>query len=239
MTIHRIRCFGDFACFSRPEMKVERLSYPCPTPSAARGIFDAIYVKPLEFRWEVTQIDLLASPQFIALRRNEAKEKVNAANVIAWADGSAAPEPIWADGDRALTGSDERGRTQRQTIALKNPAYRLHARIVPWPGFEKQLPAFDAQFQRRASAGKCFQQPYFGCREFPAYFEVDERGDGILRDLNLDIGLMVYDVWDMARRGGQGHDRPSISFFEAVVRAGVLDVPPFDSGAVLKPQEAR
>src|ERR1039458_10228332 len=155
-----LEVWGDFACYSRPELKVERFSYPLPPPSAVRGVFEAIYAKPEEFRWQVERVEVLATPSYIALRRNEVKEKASVAAVERWAKGQKAPEPIWADG-----GGDEKGRTQRQTMALLNVRYRLHATIRPWPGFEGQLAAFEAQFRRRAEAGKYFYQPYLGCRE--------------------------------------------------------------------------
>lgn len=228
-----LEVWGDFACFSRPELKVERFSYPVITPSAARGIFDAIYAKPVEFRWAVTRIEMLKPPSYIALRRNEVKEKANVNAVFSWMDGKADPEPIWADGDRDLLGTDERGRTQRQTMALKDVRYRLHAEIRPWPGFEGRQAALEAQFRRRAESGKCFQQPFFGCREMPAFFRLagPEREGPF--DFSQDVGLMLYDVFDLSRPGG-AHDRPAVSLFRAVVKNGVLDVPDYASPDVLK-----
>ena len=102
-----LEVWGDFACFSRPELKVERFSYPVITPSAARGIFDAIFCKPnkdptkAEFRWQITKIEVLNPPNYIALRRNEVKDKgPNERTVMRWADGKDAPQPIWADGTK-------------------------------------------------------------------------------------------------------------------------------------------
>jgi CRISPR-associated protein Cas5d len=228
-----LEVWGDFACFSRPELKVERFSYPVITPSAARGIFDAIYAKPVEFRWAVTRIEMLSRPSYIALRRNEVKEKVNVNAVFSWMDGRAEPEPIWADGDRDLLGTDERGRTQRQTMALKDVCYRLRAEIRPWPGFESRQTALEAQFRRRAQAGKCFQQPYFGCREFPAYFRLAGPEDRPPVAFSQDVGLMLYDVFDLSRPGG-AHDRPAVSLFRAEIKAGVLAVPDYASPEVFK-----
>lgn len=233
-TPQTLEVWGDFACFSRPELKVERFSYPVITPSAARGIFDAIYAKPAEFRWAVTRIEVLAQPSFIALRRNEVKEKVNVHAVLAWMGGHREPEPLWADGDRDLTGSDEKGRTQRQTMALKDVRYRLHAEIRPWPGHEGRLMALEAQFRRRAERGKCFQQPYFGCREFPAYFKLAEPGSGPSpAPLDQDLGFMLYDVFDLSRPG-TAQDSPAVSLFRAALRGGVLAVPDYASSEVLK-----
>jgi CRISPR-associated protein Cas5d len=233
---HILEAWGDFACFSRPEMKVERYSYPCPTPSAARGVFEAVYFKP-EFRWQVTRIELLAPPAYIALRRNEVKDKANVTAIQKWIAGKAAPEPLWADGDKASLGTDMKGRTQRQTMALRNPRYRLSARIVPRPGKESQQTAHDQQFARRASQGKCFQQPYLGCREFVAFFRyVDSpTAERPPASYNQDLGWMLYDVFDLDRVNDD-RSPPFISVFRARIENGVLDVPPYDSDAVRKPE---
>ncbi|MDI9571535.1 MAG: type I-C CRISPR-associated protein Cas5c [Pseudomonadota bacterium] len=227
--------WGDFACFTQPVLKVERFSYPVITPSAARGIFDAIYCKPKEFRWQIKKIEIISPPVYVALRRNEVKEKVSCNAVLRWMTGREAPEPIWADGDRALLGSDEKGRTQRQTMALKNVRYRLHGEIRPWPGFEDRLQGMEAQFRRRAAGGKCVYQPYFGCREFPAYFELVEplAPSVAATDVNMDLGFMLYDVFDLSRPGSSD-EMPCISLFRGVVRMGVLDVPPYENDAVRK-----
>ena len=225
-----LEVWGEFACFSRPEMKVERFSYPVITPSATRGIFDAIYCKPKEFRWQVKRVEILKPPSYIALRRNEVKERIPVNAVAKWMKGTQPPTPIFADGE-----GDKKGRTQRQTMALKDVRYRLHAQIRPWPEFASHLPALTAQFHRRASQGKCFHQPYFGCREFPAYFRLMENGSPSSPPISQDInvGLMLYDVFDLSCQG-TSRDGPAISLFRANVRAGVLDVPDYDSSEVLK-----
>lgn len=236
-----LKVWGELACFTRPELKVERFSYPVITPSAARGIFDAIYCKPDEFRWQVTSVDVLKPVRYIALRRNEVKDKAPPPRTIQqWMAGKAA-EPIWADGDRDLLGTDQKGRTQRQTLALRDVCYYLRARILPWTGFEHCRAASEAQFRRRASQGKCFYQPYFGCREFVCYFELIEPESELeppLRDFTLDIGLMLYDVFDLSRPGrplDTDHDElPSVSLFRARVEQGVLKIPPYESDDVLK-----
>jgi CRISPR-associated protein Cas5d len=229
-----LEVWGDLACYSRPELKVERFSYPCITPSAARGIFDAVFAKPPEFRWQVTAVELLSPPSYIALRRNEVKDKVNVQSVLGWMDGKHEPEPIWADGDRDLLGTDEKGRTQRQTLALKDVRYRLHAEIRPWPGHESKQAALEAQFRRRAERGKCFHQPYLGCREFPAFFRLVASGSPSEPvPLDQDLGLMLYDVFDLSRPGS-AHDAPAVSLFRAELRGGVLRVPDYSSPEVLK-----
>jgi len=210
--------WGEFACFTRPELKVERFSYPVITPSAARGIYDAIYCKPVEFRWQITKIEILAPPNYIALRRNEVKRAAAVAKGYA--------EPIAAD---------EEARTQRQTMALRDVRYRLHAEIRPWRGFEDRLQALESQFRRRAANGKCIYQPYFGCREFPAYFELVEphAARAQPKAFDLDIGLMLYDVFDLSRTGTSA-DEPFVSLFRASVTGGVMEVPDYESDQVLR-----
>ena len=229
-----LEVWGELACFTRPELKVERMSYPVITPSAARGIFDAIYVKPTEFRWQVRRIEVLAEPRYIALRRNAVKDVANLVAAARWMAGQEEPEPLWADGDRELLGTDERGRTQRQTMALKNVRYRLSAEIRPWPGFADQQASFEAQFRRRAAQGKCFCQPCFGMREFPAYFALaEEPAEPPPVALDLDLGLMLYDVFDL---GSPGHSSspPAVSVFAARLAGGVLEVPAYEEPAVFK-----
>ena len=241
-TTQVLEVWGDFACFSRPELKVERFSYPVITPSAARGIFDAVFCKPnrdptqAEFRWQITKIEVLQPISYIALRRNEVKDKANSSAIQRWMAGKAPPEPIWADGDRDLLGTDERGRTQRQTMALRDVRYRLHAGIQPWSGHERRQRALEAQFERRARHGKCVYQPCFGCREFPAYFELAENGETVTSPIPLDqdLGYMLYDVFDLSRPG-TAYDGPSISLFHAELRGGVVEVPDYASNEVLKP----
>lgn len=249
LNTHTLEVWGDLACFTRPEMKVERFSYPVITPSAARGIFDAIYwdgkrdklkvgskqqeiIRPY-FYWQVTRIEVLEMPRFIALRRNEVKGTVpGAATLNKWMDGRETPEPLWADGDDELT-----GRTQRQTMALKNVRYRITARIVPRATHKHELGKLNACFLRRAKHGKCFQQPYFGCREFPAFFEYLEPDTPAAATAPLDqhLGWMLYDVFDLANEAPGLDGKPFISAFDAAVRNGVLEVPDFTSDAVRKP----
>ncbi|MGC9196145.1 MAG: type I-C CRISPR-associated protein Cas5c [Syntrophobacteraceae bacterium] len=246
---HVLEVWGDFACFTRPEMKVERFSYPVITPSAARGIFDAVYWEGIRdaqgmhpyFYWQVEKIEVLEMPRFIALRRNEVKDRVPAERTIkAWIEGREPPEPLWADGGKDELGTDQKGRTQRQTMALKNVRYRLSARIVPKQKFAapQHVNKFNDIFERRAKQGKCFQQPFFGCSEFPAFFEyVQNVEQSSLKTCAVDqhIGWMLYDVFDL-RREVVRDDTPLISLFDATVKAGVLEVPPFESEAVRKPE---
>ncbi len=234
--VHVVEVWGDFACISRPELKVERWSYPCLTPSAARGIFDAIYFKP-QFYWQVDNIELLREPAYIALRRNEVKDKVSVPAVLKWMQAKADPQPIWADADKAYTGTDTAGRTQRQTMAIRNPRYRLHAHIVPRAGCEDHRQSYDEQFTRRAVQGKCWQQPYLGLRECVAFFRyVDSlEGEPSPVGYSQDLGLMLYDVFDL-RKINDSKTRPFITLFMAKIDHGILRVPPFDAQEVLKPE---
>jgi len=229
-----LEVWGDLACFTRPELKVERFSYPVITPSAARGIFDAVFWKRPKFRWQVTQVEVLNFPSYIALRRNEVKQGVkerwpSVDAIEQWRQGTADPQPLWADGE------DDTGRTQRQTMALRGVRYRLHAKVRPWPEFAADLPALEAQFRRRAASGKCVYQPYLGCREFPAYFRLVEEPDPTPPParVDMDLGLMLYDVFDLSRPGG-ADDRPAISLFRASVKSGVMAIPEYEEECVLK-----
>lgn len=252
MTTHTLEVWGDLACFTRPEMKVERFSYPVITPSAARGIFDAIYwdgkreqkgresiMRPY-FYWQITRIEMLEMPRYIALRRNEVKDRVpGTATLNKWMDRRETPEPLWADGGKDELGTDQKGRTQRQTMALKNVRYRLTAKIAPKTAFAADWGKMNSQFQRRARAGKCFQQPYFGCREFPAFFEYLENPPPAAAALfDQHLGFMLYDVFDLGKEVVSENDKPFISLFDAHVRNGVLEVPTFASDAVRKPGRA-
>jgi CRISPR-associated protein Cas5d len=152
--------------------------------------------------------------------------------------GREPPRPIWADGTRDSLGTDMRGRTQRQTMALKNVRYRLHAQVRPWPGFEDRLQSMEAQFRRRAAQGKCIYQPYFGCREFPAYFELmePEAEPRTRLPMDMDLGLILYDVFDLSQPG-TCQSLPSISLFHAQIQKGVMQVPEYDDDQVLKRRE--
>jgi CRISPR-associated protein Cas5d len=128
-------------------------------------------------------------------------------------------------------------RQQRQTMAIRNPRFRLTARIVPRRGREQQQPAFDDQFVRRATRGKCWMQPCFGCREFVAFFRLVDQAGSEAQPVNYsqDLGYMLYDVFDL-RRVNDSHAKPFITMFRARIERGVLNVPPFDSDEVLKPE---
>ena len=233
---HCLEVWGELACFTRPEMKVERYSYPVITPSAARGIFDAIYwKKTYGFYWQIERVEILSPPKYIALRRNEVKDKAPAERTLkAWMEGREPPEPIWADGSKDDLGTDQKGRTQRQTMALKNVRYRLHAHMRVRGG-QADVNALDAQFIRRAGQGKCYYQPFLGCREFPAWFELSaEKADEVQSiSLDIDLGYMLYDVFDLGIDNDE-YAKPAISVFHARIMKGVMQVPGYDDDAVKK-----
>ncbi len=230
-----LNVWGSLSVFTQPTLKVERFSYPVITPSAARGIFESIYWKP-QFRWQITEIEVLKPIRYIALRRNEVKDRVPGADtIVQWMTGKAEPAPLFADVTKDEVGTDTKGRTQRQTMALKDVHYRLHAEIRPWPDQTDNLIAMEAQFRRRARAGQCAWMPYFGCREFPAYFELWDGGvEPPPVPIDMDIGWMLYDVFDLSRPGND-LSPPFITTFHANLKQGVLKVPPFESLDVRKP----
>lgn len=208
-----LEVWGDYACFSEPQAKVERLTYPFPTPSAARGILSAIYSKPVEFYWQVNRIEVLRPIRYISFKRNEVKCTVSS-------------KPIYTDEER----------TQRQTVALRDVRYRIAASIVPRAAFQGQEKRFYEQALRRIRSGKCYFQPSLGLREFVAYFE--EYDPSVHTDApideTLDAGFMVYDVFDLHDYEVRKKARPRLSLYHAVMERGVIQVPPYDSPDVLK-----
>ena len=150
---------GDWACFTRPEMKVERVSYDVITPSAARAVFEAIFYKPA-VRWEVRRIEVLAPVRWMNLRRNEVASVVSTRNVQQAMKQGTGELALYVDEDRQ----------QRAALLLRDVAWRLHADLVVRPDRRDAEPPakFFAMFERRARKGQCVNQPYLGCREFAA-----------------------------------------------------------------------
>ena len=210
----QMEVWGDFACFSRPESKVERLTYPVMTPSAARGILSAVYSKPPEFYWQVKRIEVLKPIRYLSFKRNE---------VINSKIGRK-PEPMLVEDDR----------TQRQTVVLKDVRYRITAEMKPQKDFKGTVNQLYEQAQRRIKGGKCFFQPSFGMREFVCYF--GEPTDAQPIPDTLDLGIMLYDVFDLHKYEVTPKAEPFVTVFEAKLENGVLDVPDFDSELVLKPE---
>ena len=205
-----IEVWGDFACFSAPYARVERLTYPFPTPSAARGILSAIYCKPKEFRWQINRIEVLRPIRYINFKRNEVKCTVSS-------------KPISTDDER----------TQRQTTALQDVRYRIAASIVPRPAFVGKEPQLYEQALRRIRGGKCYFQPSLGLREFTCYFEESDGTRQPIQD-SLDAGLIVYDLFTPDDIEVTNKVKIHMSLFHAVMQNGVVTVPPYDSPEVLK-----
>jgi CRISPR-associated protein Cas5d len=222
-----LRVWGELGCFTRPEMKVERVSYPVITPSAARGLLESILYKP-QFRWCVHRIAVKKPIRFLAFRRNEVKSRLSPRK----------PEPLLADEDR----------TQRNTLALRDLEYVIEAslHLTSLAGLPRRKPLCEgepdggdslvkylAMFQRRAEKGQCFAQPCFGCREFPAHFELAD--DSAMRvapnpNVDTDLGLMLYDVFnlDVSKEQPPGkveNPNPGITFFPARLTNGIVNVP--------------
>lgn len=172
----RLKVWGRNACFTRPEMKVERVSYDVMTPSAARGILEAILWKPA-IRWKVTQIDVLRPIKWESVRRNEV---------------GAVMSP------RANGLFIEEQRQQRAGLFLRDVAYTIHAylEITDKAGSEDNIVKFQEMFLRRAEKGQCFHRPYLGCREFAADFEVFANGKPLPEPISVsqDLGWMLYDM---------------------------------------------
>ncbi len=207
---------GDFACFTRPEMKVERVSYDVITPSAARAVFDAILWKPA-IRWYIQRIELLNPIRWINLRRNELGGVVSERNVKTAMKNGAGQLGTYIEDDRQ----------QRAGLFLRDVRYRLHGQfelLDKSEGPEK----YAEMFQRRARKGQCFNQPYLGCREFSADFRLVENPDEEASPIaeTRDLGWMLYDL-DYSDRAS-----PSPRFFKARMENGVIKVPAWDSEEV-------
>ena len=226
-----LEVWGPIACFTRPELKVERVSYDVITPSAARAIFEAIFWKPA-IRWQVTKIEVLNPIKWTSIRRNEVGAVASATTMA----------PIFI----------EKERQQKNTLMLQDVRYRVWAKLefIPmWKRAESKNPSIDkeekeflrkdenpgkynAMFERRASKGQCFNQPYLGTRECSAAFRlVNPEQEQLSAPINdsRDLGLMLY---DMDFEGNL--EKPDAMFYHAIMENGVIVVPPRDSKEVLR-----
>jgi len=204
----KLQVWGDYACFTRPEMKVERVSYDVMTPSAARGILESIHWKPA-IKWVVTRIHVLHPIRFENIRRNEVESK--------------------ASKNRVIFAAEER--QQRASLVLKDVKYIIeaHFQMTDRRGEEDTPEKHYNIFLRRARQGQCFHRPYFGCREFPVQFELIEKDEfvpytGDVHPGNVDLGYMLLDqTYSISRKG----ETTSVDahFFRAQMVNGVIEIP--------------
>lgn len=213
----RLLTWGDYACFTRPEAKVERMSYETLTPSAARGIVEAIYWKP-EIHWQITRIHVLKPIRFTSLRRNEVGSKIPAGTASA----------AMKNGRGRLGLFVEEERQQRAATLLRDVAYVIEAHFDIVSGENNAGKHLD-QFKRRARDGRCYTRPYLGCREFPCDFALIEDGEPLPEvhdDLlgEIDLGYMLHDI-DFS-------DGMTPRFFHARLINGAMDIPRWNGKGV-------
>lgn len=223
-----LEVWGDYACFTRPELKVERVSYYVITPSSARAIFEAVLFKKFAMRWQVTKIEILNPIKWASVRRNEVG-----------ATASYKSHGIYI----------EEKRQQKNSLILKDVRYRIWAKLVfipvgnrPREAFAKHEPQTDENpmkyyqmFERRAGQGQCFTQPYLGAREFSAAFRLVDPDKDVLSPAinqegggNRDLGIMLYDM-DFSNP----KDIHPL-FYRAVMKEGVIKVPDPSSNEILR-----
>ncbi len=210
----RLHVWGERACFTRPEMKVERVSYDVITPSAARGLLDAILWKP-QIRWVIDRIHVLRPIRFQSFRRNEVGAKISAVN---------AERAMRAGTTAGLGLVVEVNRQQRAATLLIDVAYVIeaHFELTAKAGADDTPAKYIGMFNRRAAAGQCFHRPCLGTREFPADFALLAETDPLPRstlpaaDRDKDFGWMLHDI-DFASGNVS-------RFFRARLADGVLDV---------------
>lgn len=208
----KVKVWGDYALFSRPEMKVERCSYDVITPSAARGILEAIYWHP-GMRWVIDKIYVKNPIRFTSVRRNEVKSKVSASNLLQVYNGADKPLFICTKDDIV----------QRASLLLCDVCYVIEAHFeMTEKANETDNPGkFKDIIMRRLKRGECYHMPYFGCREFPAHFSLceEEQIETIYSEIpERDLGFMLFDM--------DYSDKNNIQpmFFRAVMKNGVLDL---------------
>lgn len=239
MTNFCLEATGDFACFTRPEMKVERVSYDVITPSAARAIFEAVLWKPA-IRWQVSKIEVLKPVRWVNIRRNEVSATISGRKVQTAMNGGKTALGIYIEDERQ----------QRAGLFLRDVAYRIHAQftlqddskhIHHYPhlqcsdsdGSENSYTKFAEMFKRRASKGQCFNQPYLGTREFSCAFRyIDENELDTISIKNptinesKELGWMLYDM-DFS-----DPKNPVPKFFNATMNGGVVHIPAWHSEEV-------
>jgi CRISPR-associated protein Cas5d len=202
--IVKVKVEGDYACFTRPDLKVERMTYPCMTPSAARGILDSILWKP-EFQWYVRRIQVLKPVRFATIKRNEINTKQGRSPVVI-----------------------EEKRAQRNSVVLRDVAYVIEASLYQVTNDDKNRPEkyigrkgidadHDGIFVRRVKKGQCWRRPYLGTREFAAEFLEPNEDERPIQE-TIPIGSMLFDIfWDDSRKA------LPLFFHDVAIRSGILD----------------
>ncbi len=204
----KVKVWGEFACFTRPDMKAERVSYRVMTPSAARGILSSIFWKP-EFDWVIQKIHILKPIRHISIRRNEVKSKISPGSIKQWMKNK--------DHDRYYADKD---RTQRNTLALRDVSYIIEANVKLKEHAQNEHPAkYRDQFRRRVNNGSCYKRPFLGNREFAAFF-APVNGSEASIDYSDQLGRMLFDL-----NYNIDKDRAKPVFFNAKIDDGVLNVP--------------
>ena len=202
----RVRVTGPWACFTRPEFRAERVSYEVMTPSAARGILEAILWKPA-IRWHIEAIHVLAPIRYDAVKRNEVSEKLKVGGAV-------------------NTFFVEEKREQRNTVLLRDVDYVIesHLQMTPAAGPDDNVRKFEEMFTRRLEKGQSFHHPYLGCREFAAAFELAPQSWDIPEELRgeKDLGIMLLDLQFADQ---YGHNPAQPTFFEARLVNGRLGIP--------------
>ena len=221
--IVRVKVTGDFACFTRPDLKVERMTYPCMTPSAARGILDSILWKP-EFQWYVRKIIVLKPVQFFSIKRNEINSKQGNNPIVV---------------DELKPDGKPKYRAQRNSIVLKDVAYIIEASIYQKEITDKNRPEKyigikgvtaerDGMFMRRVKKGQCWRRPYLGTREFSAEFMEPDGTEEAIKE-TIPIGSMLFDIYYDVN----GKPEP-LFFYDAAVRNGELNCEVSENDKMMK-----
>jgi CRISPR-associated protein Cas5d len=224
--------WGKIAMFTPPESKIERVSYSVPTPSACRGILCSIYLKPIEFYYEIKKIEVMKPIKTIEIKTNESKTKIESEN----------PRPVYltmGNMENPACGRTGQG-TQRGNVYLRDVYYRISADIVRRSNAPARITIeglYD-QFINRVRKGKCFRQPFFGTHECMAFFKMPDPDMTPIRE-SRDFGYMLYDVFDITSNekldtSGVGNADKVISpsFYHAVMRNGTIEVPEWDSSDI-------
>ena len=214
--------WGAFACFTQPSAKVERVTYPVPTPSAIRGLISAIYNKPEEMHYQVKKIEVMNPIQYIDIKRNEIRSKIkNPDNVI-------------------YTSED---RTQRHSLLLKDVYYRITIEVIVRDSTQDRIMPIGIQRQilDRIEKGKCFRQPYLGIKEFMAFVSLPDENMKPINE-SMDLGIMLYDIFDISsteklNTSKKQYNADTVvqrSFYHPHMINGVINIPDYDSFEVYK-----